>query len=108
MDIFEEKKKSFSMSCQLFRTEMAEYEELKNRKSLTAMDRQTIAFLETDINNVVDQFTKLKESCGTSSAVIMWKYYIEGKTMKEIADYFKISKLYLSKTINQYEHIMFD
>ncbi len=96
------------MSCQLYRSEIAEYEELKSRKTLTAMDAQTIAILQKDIENVNSVFTQLKETCGTASAVIMWMYYMEGKTQKEIADYFKIPKIQLSKTINQYEHAMFD
>lgn len=96
------------MSCQLYRSEIAEYEELKNRKTLTAMDQQTIAILQKDIESVDHLFTHLKETCGTASVVIMWMYYMEGKTQKEIADYFKIPKVQLSKTINQYEHAMFD
>ena len=96
------------MSCQLYRSEIAEYEELKSRKTLTAMDTQTIAILQKDIENVNSVFTQLKETCGTASAVIMWMYYMEGKTQKEIADYFKIPKIQLSKTINQYEHTLFD
>ena len=108
MNRFNERRQAFLMSCNLFKAEIEEYQELIKRKSLTEIDQQTIVFLKKDIASVNDTFRKLKESCGTASVVIMWKYYIEGKTKKEIANQFKIGKVHLSRNILYYEHMMFD
>lgn len=108
MNSFEEKRESFAMSCMLFKAEVNECEELKKRRPITPIDRQTIAVLENDIENVRNVLNRLKDTCGTSSVVIIWKYYIEGKTQKEIANQFKFNLVQLSKTINHYEHIMFE
>jgi len=107
MSSFEERKQAFKDSCKMFRWEIEEYNELQMRNALSRVDKQTLSFMKEDIDYVQKKFDTLKKEYGFVAFTIMWLYYIEGKTKKEIAEQFDIPRNRVAKYINKVEHALF-
>ncbi len=108
MNDFDMNKQAFKDSCKMFRWEIEEYNELEIRESLSEIDKQAMIFMHEDIHYIQNIFDNLKEMFGYTAFIIMWLYYVEGKTKKEIAEQFDMPRNKVAKYINKWEHALFE
>ena len=107
LETAEEKRRMFIESCKLYEWELMEYTTLKEAKSISTIEEQTLIYLEEDLHQIDAMFQTIKETCGTSAVTILWSLYIEGKTKKELSTHFKIPIRSLRNMIDIWEYNIF-
>ena len=107
MSDFKYNKKRFVECCRIYRGELSEYEEIKQKKVLSQIEQDGLMYMKQDIEYVDHLFTDIQKNIGTGCAVILWFLYIEGLTKKEISVRFKINKDKLREDICSWENEIF-
>ncbi len=108
MTDFKYNKKRFIECCRIYKGELAEYEETRNKSDLSIIEESGLRYIKDDIEYVDNMFIHIKETFGTGTAVILWFLYIEGLTKKEISTRFKLPKDQLRDDIRLWEEEIFN
>ena len=108
MTDFKYNKKRFIECCRIYKGELAEYEETRNKSDLSIIEESGLRYIKDDIDYVDNMFIHIKKTFGTGTAVILWFLYIEGLTKKEISTRFKLPKDQLRDDIRLWEEEIFN
>jgi len=108
MSDFTYNKKRFIECCRIYKGELLEYEEMKEKKVLSQIEESELKYFKEDIEYVEHMFSHIQKNYGTGTAVVLWFLYIEGLTKKEISTRFKLPKDQLREDIRLWEEGIFN